>query len=159
MELLALLFGLFCLITVFLPWINRARIKEFLDKIDRLDSRIRELESKLNYELSGRKPSKNQSLAQKEVLVHEQKVDQNKDKQDSALPAHQEQEDAQKQKTQTKPKLDEPLFGSVPRFEAGDFAEKLQSTFEQNIATKLPVWIGSFCLLGEQIRPCNEELP
>ena len=152
MELFGLLIGLFFLVTFFMPWVNHSRFGSLRDDIDRLQRRIRELEDKL-YSKGEVKPAKTQSLSQPSNVVREQTgtyvSEADKEEWENRTKKVEENDGAAEDGDPLKQlwKVPESKKSSVPNTEKTDWAEKAQSTFEQNIATKLPVWIGSISLI------------
>ena len=138
MELFALLIGLFFLVTFFMPWVNHRRIGSARSDIDALLGRIRDLENKL-YGNDETKPAKGQALNQpSKVMRDHADTDVSTDKKDKEGAAEQKVKETYISATPA---------ATIPRVQKTDWAEKAQNTFEQNIATKLPVWIGSVSLI------------
>lgn len=131
MELIILLVGLFLLATVFMPWVNHSRFRSVRDDIKRLQDEVRHLRSR---------------LLDQEAEVSSPKVKQ-------SVPVAQPVEEI-KEETSSKPvtkaiETREPPKprSSVPEAPKTDRARKAQDSFEQDIATKLPVWIGALSLI------------
>lgn len=155
MELFFLLIGLFFLVTFFMPWVNHRRIGSARSEIDGLLSRIRDLENKLYGEGEVKSP-KAQALAQPSKAIRDQsdgdQIEADKKAQEELTAKAREQEEIKAQEKAAQEKIKqtykpETPAVSVPRVSKTDWAEKAQNTFEQNIATKLPVWIGSVSLI------------
>ena len=131
MELIYVLIGLFLLITVFMPWLNHARFRSMCYDIKRLQDEVRHLRSQL--------------------LDQGEKVPSQKVKQSVPLARPVEE---LKEETSSKPVAEEieareppKPRSSVPEAPKTDWARQAQDSFEQNIATKLPVWIGALSLI------------
>ena len=123
MELTAVLVGIFLLVTVFMPWVNHSRFRSMRDDIKRLQNEVRHLRSQL--------------------LDQAEKVSSPKIKQ--SVPLAQPVEEV-KEETSSKPVAEEieareppKSHSSVPEGPRTEWARKAQDSFEQNIATKLPV--------------------
>ncbi len=150
MEIIWLV-GLFVIVTLFMPWVNHSRFGSVRDDIDRLQRRVRDLESKL-YGGDEVRSAKAQPLKQKADIVREQTgtyvsaADREEWKTRTQKTEEVVQEQVEKFSKPQPPVASVPLVG-IMDWERTDFAEKAQSTFEQNIATKLPVWIGSISLI------------
>ena len=131
MELIYVLIGLFLLVTVFMPWANRSRLGSMRDDIKRLQDEVRHLRSQLldkGEKVSSPKVKQSIPLAQPVEEVKEET---------SSEPVEEEIEVWEA----TKPR------SSVPEVPKTDWVQKAQNSFEQNIATKLPVWIGALSLI------------
>lgn len=147
MELFALIIGLFFLITIFMPWVNHSRFGSVKHDIEILQDRIRDLESKL---YGGRevKPSKTQFLTQSSSVIHDDSavdVPDTDQAQWSGRTPRVEEDFKREQAEEIF--VAEEAASAVLGTEQADLDEKSQGTFEQNIATKLPVWIGSISLI------------
>lgn len=146
------LIGLFFLLTFFMPWVNHSRFGSVRKEIASLRSRIEELEKRIFDD----KPASVKPSNQKPIVIQEgfgrhvsradktewEKRAKNKKEitEDSLFESNTESEAANPSyETQS----------SVPpaRAEKIDWAKKAHSTFEQNVATKLPVWVGSISLI------------
>lgn len=147
MELFALLIGLFFLITIFMPWVNHSRFGSVRNDIDSLQNRIRDLEDKL-YGGKEIKSSKMQTLSQPHSVIRDDRGTyvSDTDKAEWEERAKRVEEEVEQEQVEEFFEPKTPV-ASVPRVERTDWVEKAQSTFEQNIATKLPVWIGSISLI------------
>jgi len=141
MELFFLLIGLFFIVTFFMPWVNFSRFGNLRDDVLRLRKRIDTLENQLKN--SGQTPIPEKT---------NEKVIEEKPKEVIQAAAMQQPADI---KTEQRP-------GAVPKTSSakavGEYmnAEKLidlpdvakiRESFEKNIATKLPVWIGAVSLI------------
>ena len=131
MELIYVLIGLFLLVTVFMPWLNHSRSRSMRDDIKRLQDEVRHLRSQLldqGAKVSSPKAQQSVPLAQPVEEVKEAT---------SSKPVAEEIEARESPKPRS----------SVPEAPKADWARKAQDSFEQNIATKLPVWIGALSLI------------
>ncbi|MCK5284497.1 MAG: DUF2339 domain-containing protein [Alphaproteobacteria bacterium] len=126
MELIFLLIGLSALITFFMPWINHSRFNSVRNDIARLQRKVKDLEVKLA-----------NAPELKQQVVLQQKVDVKQEEAKFDAP----EEDVE---VYVQSEIVPPMFSKTPK---ADWAQKAQSTFEQNIATKLPVWIGTISLI------------
>lgn len=131
MEPIAVLIGLFLLVTVLMPWVNHSRFGSMRDDIKRLQDEVRHLRSQL--------------------LDQGEKVSSPKVKQ--SVPLAQPVEEI-KEEISSKPVAEEIKAWEPPKPRSSvseapetDWARKAQDSFEQNIATKLPVWIGALSLI------------
>lgn len=132
MELIALLIGLFLLVTVFMPWANHLRFGSVRDDIKRLQDEVRHLRSQLSDE--GEKVSVQEAKQSVPLIQPKQEI-----KEEAPSPEAVEKETEVWE--QPKPR------SSVPAVPKTDWVQKAQDSFEQNIATKLPVWIGALSLI------------
>ena len=131
MELIYVLIGLFLLVTVFMPWANRSRFGSMRDDIKRLQDEVRHLRSQLldqGKEASSQKVQQSVPLARPVEEVKEET---------SSRPVAEEIETREPPKPRS----------SVPEAPKRDWAQKARDSFEQNIAAKLPVWIGALSLI------------
>ena len=131
MELIFVLIGLFLLVTVLMPWVNRSRLGSMRDDIKLLQDEVRHLRSQLLYQgekVSSPKVKQSVPLARPVEEVKEET---------SSKPVEEEIEAWEPPKPRS----------SVPETPKKDWARKAQDSFEQNIATKLPVWIGALSLI------------
>lgn len=135
MELILLLFGLFVLVTFFMPWVNHSRFGNVRYEIKRLNEKIKSLEVQLaNIKGNGASESGHE-VKPRAALTQKIEV---------------KQEDAEPNIPDEMIKIWEPrekTRPSIPETPKVDWAQKAQSTFEQNIATKLPVWVGAISLI------------
>lgn len=131
MEIFALLVGLFFLVTIFMPWVNHSRFGGVRSDIDRLHRKMLELEAKI----AGISPEPERKTVQNAALI--QKADIVKEETECVTTAEYVETTLQS----------ESLYSPIPEARETDWLQKAQSTFEQNIATKLPVWIGSISLI------------
>ena len=131
MELIYVLIGLFLLLTVFMPWLNHSRFRSMCYDIKRLQDEVRHLRSQLldqGAKVSSPKLKQSVPLAQPVEELKEET---------SSRPVAEEIEAREPPKPRS----------SVPEAPKTDWARKAQDSFEQNIATKLPVWIGALSLI------------
>ena len=131
MDLIYVLIGLFLLVTVFMPWANRSRLGSMRDDIKRLQDEVRHLRSQLlDQGEKASAPNVKQSVS-------------------SAQPVEEIKEETSSKSVEEEIEAREPPKprASVPEAPKTDWARKAQDSFEQNIATKLPVWIGAFSLI------------
>lgn len=128
MEPIALLIGLFLLVTVFMPWVNHSRFRSVRDDIKRLQDEVRHLRSQL---LDQGEKASSSKVKQSVPSVEEVKEE------TSSKPVEEEIETREPPKPRS----------SVPEAPKTDWARKAQDSFEQNIATKIPVWIGALSLI------------
>lgn len=131
MEFFAVLIGLFVLVTLFMPWVNHSRFGGVRYDIARLQKKVRELEARL----AGKQPEPEQETVQRAALTQ---TTENK-QEEPGFNVTEEEVEAWAQPERPRP--------SVPETPKTDWAQKAQSTFEKNIATRLPVWIGSISLI------------
>lgn len=131
MEFFALLVGLFVLVTLFMLRANHARFGGVRDDIARLQKKVRELEARLE----GTPPEPEQETIQRAALTQKTEIKQ----EEAVSDVTEEGVEAWAQPERPRP--------SVPETPKTDWAQKAQSTFEQNIATRLPVWIGAISLI------------
>jgi len=134
MEFFAIIIGFLALVTVFMPWINYLRFSGLRDDIAQLQGKVRDLETRLA-DASGQSPKQQAALTQK-VEIKQEEAQSMKlgdlDVEMEEIDLKQYQADA---------------YASMTKTHKIDWAQKAQNTFEQNIATKLPVWIGSISLI------------
>lgn len=121
MEIFVLL-GLFALVTSLMPWINHVRLLSARDEINGLRNKIKLLEKRVADSTAS------------EVGI-EPKTDSVPIKEDPVKP------EAIKEKPPAKRKA------SVPLVSNNDWVKTAQESFEKNVATKLPVWIGAISLI------------
>ncbi len=133
MELIFLLIGLFLLVTFFMPWVNHSRFGGVHYEIRRLNEKIKSLEIKLANIKEKDAPESVQEVKPRAALA--QKVEIKKEAPDDL------EEMIEMWEPRERPQ------SSVPQTPKTDWAQKAQSSFEENIATKLPVWIGAISLI------------
>lgn len=134
MELIALLIGLFFLVTFFMPWANRSRIGGLDREITEIRRDIRTLQHKLSLLEGGarapdpvREPEQPRSY---EPVIKEETEQQ--DTEPEYIPVSEP----------------EPVYMPArARVVAERISETDRSSFELNIGTKLPVWIGAISLI------------
>lgn len=130
MELIALLFGLFFLATLFMPWVNHFRFGTVREDIANLQKRLRALEA----ESSAQEVPQSTSVP-KATTVSQNLVQASEEKYkipESKFPAN---EAVSLERS------------SLPRVKEKNLAKEPRYSFEQNIATKLPVWVGAISLI------------
>jgi uncharacterized membrane protein len=153
-EILGLLFVLFVLVTFFMPWVNHGRIGALKSEIEDLRLKIYKLE-KIIFQLA--KKTSNQEAAKEEntpSLGTSPELDSTPINDVKAI---------------EEPAVTQPLRASVPesyywtdysrerknaplentndtKYKSGE-NQKEATSLEQNLATKLPVWIGAVCLI------------
>ncbi|MFK7840393.1 MAG: DUF2339 domain-containing protein [Bdellovibrionales bacterium] len=139
MELLALLLGLFVLVTLFMPWINHSRFGSVRSEIERLKTTVKYLEDQLYGSQSVKQDVKTESAVMRDAPVQKEVPAQKEVNNDNYSKDYNDN-DAIKE-PEEKPK------SSVPLSSDKDWVKTAQESFEQNIATKLPVWIGAISLI------------
>ena len=131
MEPIALLIGLFLLVTALMPWVNRSRLRSMRDDIKRLQDEVKHLRSQLlDQGEKASAPKVRQSVPLAEPVAEVKK-------ETSSRPVAEEIEAREPPKPRS----------SIPEAPRTDWARKAQDSFEQNIAAKLPVWIGALSLI------------
>lgn len=125
MVFFAFLIGLFALITVFIPWVNLFRLNSVDSEIYNLRRKVKYLEDKLSGADLIEKP------IDKEIKT--------------SAPSVKAQAEKSKEKPEVKPTPKS--RSSVPLVSSNDLIKTAQESFEKNVATKLPVWIGAISLI------------
>lgn len=132
MELIAFIISLLALVTIFMPWVNFFRYGGLRDDIEILRSRIKELEYKA-YEQQNAAPAQEQTTP--------------------AEPEPETEPEPQPETTVAAPEPPpviaepEPAPSHIPYVAKTIEKTDIKASFEQHIATKLPVWIGSISLI------------
>lgn len=133
MELFFLLIGLFFVVTFFMPWVNFSRFGSLRDDILLLRRRVETLEKQLKN--SGQTPIKEEvQKAPVKAAAIEHPPEVKKDNRPGAVP-----------KTSTSKNMKDYIH-TEKLIDLPDVT-KIKESFEKNIATKLPVWIGAISLI------------
>lgn len=134
MGFVAAILGLFLLITFFMPWVNNSRINSYRHQISRLENKVRQLESKIGG-TSEPAPPVPEPQKEKAAALTQQVTETRKETKPDERQA------------KPKPKDNIKTSSPVPKVSGRDWAQLAQNSFEKNIATKLPVWIGAVSLI------------
>ncbi len=141
MELFALLICLFFLVTLFMPWVNHFRFGPVREHLERLESKIRQLEDRLDGKVQ--KPSAFSQASTTDIVkddnTHIQKAREAERERIQKLLEVQRQKDAEIFQQEIQAKVE-----NRPTYKT---EVKSDYSFEKNIATKLPVWIGAISLI------------
>ena len=143
MEFFAFLIGLFFLISIILPWVNASRLNGMRDELDELHKDMAFLQkhgikaTDTNYE----EPVLEEAP---EEVMEELPAD------DIAIAPEVIEDIPEEVVAEEIPNIDNDpnadigvALSSVPTVEHVEDVKEKRNTFEQNIATKLPVWLGS----------------
>lgn len=146
MELLALILGLLIVVTLFMPWVNSGRIKKLNQELESFRHEIHRLHALIA------NISKPQGV---DVKVKPTKEPVAEDLQDEVVEKSEvvQAESAYYFSDEYSSEVNEPEDNNrsaalnIPRTPSLNLGERIQNSFEQNIATKLPVWIGAISLI------------
>lgn len=157
-----IIIALLLLVTFFMPWINFFRIGSFRDEIETLHKRIKTLERAL-YEQKEEPLSKAVSPAKKMLAAMQPVIERKESIKTDILEQDKKEREEQVLKTEQEPEvplkeleveketvMHEAVVDSISSTSlkpSTKVIKKEKSSFEKNIATKLPVWIGSVSLI------------
>lgn len=141
MELIFIIIGIFIVITICLPWVQFSQLSELRRRVEELEQHV----------LWGAEvPSSDQSLVQEESIPAKKPYF------EEASIAEQEEDEFKGFENEVwgdavdESLLDtanDPTPSSSPRISMDQTEDVVKSTFEQNMATKAPVWIGALSLI------------
>ena len=134
MTFLFVLIGLFFLITTFMPWVNHARLKTLREEISWLKREInRQGIKRSNAQAPQQAPISD--TPQQKTVGHKPVVTEEETPVVNSVEDYEDWEEFDVEPT------------PVPRMAMSNLSTSIQNTFEQNIATKAPVWLGALSLI------------
>ena len=161
MEIFAVIIGFFFIATFFMPWINSSRIKKLNADVERLQKYIRRLELKATG--TAPPPEDYETYTPQQSRTTPSNIDYtplSDEELDDYLPKEVSKKDMvglnsdddflddydTPAPSKTSQSASVPLTSSGPE-SGNDWVKTAQDSFEKNIATKLPVWIGAISLI------------
>ena len=142
MEAFFIIILLLFLVTLFMPWVNHYRFSSLREEIGRLYEKVAVLEGKVKFLEAGKVSAKSAVAEKNEIKQHI--------KDNNAFDSSEKIEEWSEEEARdlvAAKELPEHAQAEVPPVLETDYTPRIKATFEQNIATKLPVWVGAISLI------------